>query len=196
MLLRLFEAHPGTATLYPLASMGSDAPAAGASVVKYVRAPNVVWRADAARTLGYIGYTGAIPDLQSLLDDGADWKLVYAAAEALGRLKAQTAAPGRHRGRSNRHAPHAGIPNPVSKSAAVAGSAFASPPFHGAATTRLPSSADLRDGVVAAPRTGGLPVARQARQAPVRSRPCVPSVPWATGLPASGRTACRAHRGS
>jgi hypothetical protein len=91
-LVQRFVARQDPYTLCALASLGSVARAVGPVVAKSVRAQNRELRTAAARTLGYIGYRDAIPELQSLLDDSANWKLVYAAAEALGRLKAESAA--------------------------------------------------------------------------------------------------------
>jgi len=89
--------------LRDFAQMGVDANDAGEVVLKYLKDYGTVspvrgkeprggsdsWSVHvaAARTLGYIGYSGAVPALQAALFFDADWQLNWAAAESLGMLK-------------------------------------------------------------------------------------------------------------
>jgi len=59
------------------------------------RARSISWdvRWGAARALGYIGYEDGAQPLIAALDNQDDWRLVFAAAESLGRLRAKAAIP-------------------------------------------------------------------------------------------------------
>ena len=86
-----------------IAQMGIDAREAGEVVLKYLKYYGTVlpvrgkesrggsdsWgvHVAASRTLGYIGYTPAVPALEAALSFDADWRLNWAAAESLGMLK-------------------------------------------------------------------------------------------------------------
>jgi hypothetical protein len=79
--------------LYDLAMKGDAAVALGPAVMrKFLASKNGYDRAEAATTLGYIGYTPAIPQLTALLDD-QDWRVSFAAVRALGWLGAKNAIP-------------------------------------------------------------------------------------------------------
>jgi hypothetical protein len=60
-------------------------------VVKFLRHEDWDLRIGAARCLGYIGYTEGTQALIDVLADPNDWRLVYVAAESLGRLHAKSA---------------------------------------------------------------------------------------------------------
>lgn len=92
-LLRELSAHPNGYTLSSIASLGTNGRNAGAAVRDCLGSKDWDLRVDAVRTLGYIGDVDATPALLSLLDDKDNWKLVYVAAESLGRLRAQSAVP-------------------------------------------------------------------------------------------------------
>jgi HEAT repeat protein len=77
--------------LYDLAMKGDAARSSGSDIVrKFLNSPNGYDRAEAATTLGYIGYEPAIPRLTALLDD-QDWRVTFAAVRALGWLGAKDA---------------------------------------------------------------------------------------------------------
>ena len=77
-------------TLRDLAEIGAAGRDAGPAVVKILEhEPDL--RAAAARTLGYIGYAEATPELVAALDDPMDARVAWAAAMSLGRLNAPDA---------------------------------------------------------------------------------------------------------
>jgi hypothetical protein len=75
------------ATLCDLAELGNGGRAAGPAVVKLLARDDWSTRVHAARTLGYIGYAGAVTPLVAALRSDGDWQLVFTSAESLGRLK-------------------------------------------------------------------------------------------------------------
>ncbi len=87
------RSSPDQLLLRDLAEIGHNGKAAGAEVTKLLTHENWELRVNAARALGYIGYTEATDDLRQLLSNEDDWRLVYVAAESLGRLKAKAAVP-------------------------------------------------------------------------------------------------------
>lgn len=78
-------------TMRDLGSLRANGVSAGPSVVGYLSHPDWTVRVAAARTVGFIGYRKAIPDLVTLLSSKEDWRLVWSAAESLGRLGATEA---------------------------------------------------------------------------------------------------------
>ncbi len=82
---RLAE-KPGESLLNSMATRGAQARDAGPEVVKLLDHPNWDLRLAAARTLGRIGYTEAIPALTALLNEPTDVRINRVAAESLGRL--------------------------------------------------------------------------------------------------------------
>lgn len=71
-----------------LAALGRGARVAGPNVTRYLEHQNRDVRLWAARTLGYIDYGDAIPELVDLLLNEEDWRVVAVAVESLGRLEA------------------------------------------------------------------------------------------------------------
>jgi HEAT repeat protein len=85
------RAMPSVLLLRDLAELKENGRGAGAAVVELFVHPDWDIRVAAARTIGYIGYSEGTEALRKLLDDSADWRLVYSASESLGRLKAKSA---------------------------------------------------------------------------------------------------------
>ena len=75
-------------TLRDIASHGPSVRAVGPHVEALLAADEPDVRIAAGRTLGFIGYAESASALAAALQDPADWRLVYVAAEALGRLLA------------------------------------------------------------------------------------------------------------
>lgn len=71
-----------------IASLEERGRAAGPEIVRRFTHTNWDIRVMAARTVGFIQYTEAIPALILLLSNTEDWRLVRVAAESLGRLQA------------------------------------------------------------------------------------------------------------
>jgi hypothetical protein len=80
--------------LREIAGLGPAAHDVGPEIVKELRPIDSQTGAMAALALGHIGYREAIPDLVAALHNKDDHEFVAAAAEALGRLKADEAEPG------------------------------------------------------------------------------------------------------
>jgi HEAT repeat protein len=99
--------------LRDIAAMRDRGVEAGPALLKYLRDPDWTVRVCAVRTLGYIGYADSAETLIALLDNPEDWRLVFSAAEALGRLPSAAAIP-RARNRRPRplvsSRPHRGHP--------------------------------------------------------------------------------------
>jgi len=85
-LLNLLAVDPASA-LRKLAKLGKNGFTAGPQVISYLGNDRWDLRIGAAKALGRIGYAPAEPALRKALEDRDDWKLVYAAALALARLK-------------------------------------------------------------------------------------------------------------
>jgi hypothetical protein len=77
--------------LRDIAALGEGGREAGARVSELLNSSDRTVRVTAARTLGLIGYRPSASALTAILDDRDDWRLVYVAAEALGRLHATDA---------------------------------------------------------------------------------------------------------
>ena len=86
---RLTE-EPSAITLRDLAEVGDAGRDAAPAVIAILRKGSGL-QVEAARTLGYIGDTAAVPALVAALDDPVDARLPAAAAAALGRLQAKEA---------------------------------------------------------------------------------------------------------
>lgn len=76
-----------------IAALKTRGKSAGPAVSKYLNDEDWNIRVGAARALGYIGYEDAADDLAKLLNRLDDWRLVFSAAESLGRLKVGRAIP-------------------------------------------------------------------------------------------------------
>jgi len=74
-----------------LAELGVDGQESGATLLRLLEETDWQNRLLAARTLGFVGYTNAGPALIESLKNEDDWRLVYVAAESLGRIKAGAA---------------------------------------------------------------------------------------------------------
>jgi HEAT repeat protein len=77
--------------LRDIAALRDGGREAGGRVVDLLTSSDRTVRVAAARTLGVIGYRPSTSALIAALDDADDWRLVYVAAEALGRLRASDA---------------------------------------------------------------------------------------------------------
>jgi HEAT repeat protein len=73
--------------LRDIAALREGGREAGSRVVDLLMSGDRTVRVAAARTLGVIGYRPSASALIAALDDPDDWRLVYVAAEALGRLR-------------------------------------------------------------------------------------------------------------
>ncbi|MDP0501379.1 MAG: HEAT repeat domain-containing protein [Verrucomicrobiota bacterium JB022] len=80
-------------TLRDIAERGASMKPLGASVAAFLESEDPRARAAAAATIGFIGYDSAVPELKACLTEEHNWCLVFAAAEALGRLNARSALP-------------------------------------------------------------------------------------------------------
>jgi HEAT repeat protein len=85
-LVRDLPADPAH-VLRVIAELGRNGHAAGPAVTRYLDDRDWEVRIWAATALGSIGYEAAEPSLRKALADEDDWKLVYAAVLALGRLR-------------------------------------------------------------------------------------------------------------
>ena len=91
--IRVGDSFERTLQIRDLARQGTLAKYAGPDLVKDLEAEDWDVRAAAARAIGYIGFEDAIDALFPLLHHNEDWRLVYSAAESLGRLRARKAMP-------------------------------------------------------------------------------------------------------
>lgn len=73
--------------LRDIAALGQGGREAGPRVEKFLSSHEPEVRIAAARALGFIAYRPSGPSLIAALGDRDDWRLVYVAAEALGRLR-------------------------------------------------------------------------------------------------------------
>jgi HEAT repeat protein len=80
-----------TLCLQDIWRFGSDAAVAGPQLLPFLKSNSANERLMGAITFGVIGYRLASVPLRTALDD-ADWRVVYAAARSLGRLRAVEAA--------------------------------------------------------------------------------------------------------
>ncbi len=74
-----------------ISEIGLNANKAGEKIMKYLKNGDWDVRVAAARTMGFIGYKPAIPELQSLLFVENDWRLNYVAVLSLEMLNASNA---------------------------------------------------------------------------------------------------------
>ena len=93
VFLERLKAEPDMLVFRDLSEIRENGRAAGSEVVKFLGHEAWDLRVGAARCLGYIGYTEGTQALIDVLADPNDWRLVYVAAESLGRLHAKTAIP-------------------------------------------------------------------------------------------------------
>jgi HEAT repeat protein len=89
----LEDAKDKRLVLRDIAALGKGGHAAGPQVERLLSSGEPDVRVAAARTLGRIGYLPGVPSLVTLLGEPDDWRLVYVAAEALGRLQRPEARP-------------------------------------------------------------------------------------------------------
>lgn len=87
------DPHEKRLQLRDIAELREGARTAGPALLAGLSDDNWDVRLATARTLGYIGYVEAAPQLGKLLENEEDWRLVLSAAEALARLKAKDAVP-------------------------------------------------------------------------------------------------------
>jgi HEAT repeat protein len=118
IVMRL-RARPSVLLLRDISELRVNGRGAGPAVVELLDHPDWEIRVAAARTIGYIGYAEGVDPLRRLLGNTTDWRLVYSAAESLGRLKAQSALPGLNRVAADHWFP------PVRKAAEKASSVIA-----------------------------------------------------------------------
>ena len=93
ILLEKLDQNPNIVVFRDIAQLREKGQPAGSTLVTYLGNKDWDIRVGAARAIGYIGYTKAIPYLIDLLLNDDDWRLVYVSAESLGRLRAQEAVP-------------------------------------------------------------------------------------------------------
>jgi hypothetical protein len=91
--IRVGDSFERTLQIRDLARQGTLAKYAGPDLVKNLEAEDWDVRAAAARAIGYVGFEDATDALIPLLHHKEDWRLVYSAAESLGRLRATKALP-------------------------------------------------------------------------------------------------------
>ncbi|ABF90197.1 PBS lyase HEAT-like repeat protein [Myxococcus xanthus DK 1622] len=82
---------PTVYLLRDLAELRERGKGAGSAVVALLKNEDPQLRFAAARTLGYIQFTAATDALITMLGDVRDWRMAFAAAESLGRLRATRA---------------------------------------------------------------------------------------------------------
>ncbi|WP_228560133.1 MULTISPECIES: HEAT repeat domain-containing protein [Myxococcus] len=82
---------PTVYLLRDLAGLRERGNGAGSAVVALLKNEDPQLRFAAARTLGYIQFTAATDALITMLGDVRDWRMAFAAAESLGRLRATRA---------------------------------------------------------------------------------------------------------
>jgi hypothetical protein len=85
-LVRRLEVDPELTVFRDIAALKEDGRAVGPVLVHFLGDSDWDIRIGAARAIGYIGYTQAVPELIKLLGEKDDWRLVYVSAESLGRL--------------------------------------------------------------------------------------------------------------
>jgi hypothetical protein len=90
LIQRLGRPEDHARICYDIALLREKGKEAGPTLVACLRENRFGARRWAARTLGYIGYVEAIPDLMPLLRS-SDWRVVYVSVESLGRLHATDA---------------------------------------------------------------------------------------------------------
>lgn len=96
LLQRLNEKHgmiDNMIVFRDIAALKENGKSAGPSLTRFLWDNDWDVRVGAARTIGYIGYTEAIPELIKLLNTNHDWRLIYVSVESLGRLQAGQAVP-------------------------------------------------------------------------------------------------------
>lgn len=93
IVLQWLKDSRGIRTFWQLSAMGTNAISAGPALLKLLNDDNWGFRVDAARTLGFIGYSGAGNALTRCLGNEDDWELVWASAQSLGRLRFRSALP-------------------------------------------------------------------------------------------------------
>ncbi|MEY2501075.1 MAG: hypothetical protein QOI07_1409 [Verrucomicrobiota bacterium] len=91
--IRVGDSFERTLQIRDLARQGTLAKYAGPDLIKDLEADDWDVRAAAARAIGYVGFEDATDALIPLLHHNEDWRLVYSAAESLGRLRARKALP-------------------------------------------------------------------------------------------------------
>jgi HEAT repeat protein len=84
--------NPSWLGLVRLARLREKGQAAGPAVVALLASEDWEIRVCAARTLGLLGWTDGEEALRNVLAHRDDWRLVWAAADSLGRLRAQGSA--------------------------------------------------------------------------------------------------------
>jgi hypothetical protein len=92
-LMAALREKPSIIGLRDIASLRENGRAAGPELVGFLSSSDPDVRVGAARAVGFIGYAEAVDSLVPLLSDRDDWRLVYVAAESLGRLGARQAIP-------------------------------------------------------------------------------------------------------
>lgn len=162
---------PEAMTLVDLAQVGRAGRDAGPTVLSIFREREDL-RLEAAATLGYIGYSEAIPNLVSALDDVVDPRMPMVAAAALAQLQAtsalaaldRTAAahwypPARDAARKAAESIRSGVEPPTPKR----GNLYAFVPFYPPPTS-LPDCEQFREQAVPEPPEAKLYTASAAAQ--------------------------------
>lgn len=89
-LIQRLDGPENHLVFYNVALFRENGREAGPTLLRCLRQNRFGRQGWAARTLGFIGYVEAIPDLVQLLAS-SDWRVVYVSAESLGRLHATDA---------------------------------------------------------------------------------------------------------
>jgi hypothetical protein len=92
-LIERLDKEPDIRVIRDIAALKENGKSAGPSLVRFLWHDDWDMRVGAARAMGYIGYTEAIPELIKLLGTDHDWRLIYASVQSLGRLHAAEAVP-------------------------------------------------------------------------------------------------------
>lgn len=85
-------AHEALDCLTNLATFGSNGRSAGPDLMPFLSSENAMERIYAIKTLGYIDYAAASPQIEDALTS-TDWRIVFAAVHTLGQLGDKDAEP-------------------------------------------------------------------------------------------------------
>jgi HEAT repeat protein len=84
---------PDIVGLRDLAAIRENGRAAGPALVELMASPDWEIRVGAVRAIGFVDYAEGTDALIKALHDPDDWRLAYASAESLGRIRASAAIP-------------------------------------------------------------------------------------------------------
>ena len=93
IFLRWLSKSRNICVLRDLSAMGKNAATAGPALLPWLNDDDWELRVGIARTLGFIGFSGAADALARCLANEDDWRLVWVSAQSLGRLQSKSALP-------------------------------------------------------------------------------------------------------